>query len=276
MARSDYHERQDARRERLERAAERARSASDAAYAAADEIAKRRPLGQPILVGHHSERGARADQRRIERNMDRSVAELRRSQELDRRAEAVGKGGVSSDDPDAVEKLERKLRELESRQEKRKAVNVAWRRAGRPAPNDSDAWAKLAPELPLSDTGVHQLRLRMAQHQSWGDPSPFPAYALKNTNAEVRRLKQRIEELRRADSSKQLEQEHGVCRLVESPDDNRVQLFFDGKPEDSVRTLLKQQGFRWARSVGAWQRHLNDAGRAAARYVIERLKEGAS
>ena len=38
----------------------------------------------------------------------------------------------------------------------------------------------------------------------------------------------------------------------------RLQVFFDGKPEADARQQLKEHGFRWAPSVGAWQRLLND------------------
>lgn len=38
----------------------------------------------------------------------------------------------------------------------------------------------------------------------------------------------------------------------------RLQVFFDGKPEVDARQQLKEHGFRWAPSVGAWQRLLND------------------
>ncbi|MGH3738600.1 MAG: DUF3560 domain-containing protein, partial [Micromonosporaceae bacterium] len=65
-------------------------AASDAAYERAGELAKRRPFGQPILVGHHSERSARADQRRIEAAMDTFCDEAAQARECDRRADAVG------------------------------------------------------------------------------------------------------------------------------------------------------------------------------------------
>jgi len=275
MARNDYQERQEARRERLERAAERAQDNSNAAYAAADDIAKRRPLGQPILVGHHSERGARADQKRIERSMDRSVAERAKAKNLERRADAVGKGGVSSDDPEAIAKLARNLEELEARHAKRKAINAAWRRAGKPSPDDTDRWAALAPKLELSDAGVHQLRLQVAQRWSYDKGAPFPPYTLTNANSEMRRLRERIEELRAAELAEDLVEDHSVCQLIEDTHTNRVQLVFEGKPSDEVRALLKQQGFRWARSVGAWQRLLNDNGRSAARHVIAQLQKEA-
>src|SRR4051794_4138295 len=56
------------RRERLERRAERLRgwadgrdAKADAAYEASRAATEHIPFGQPILIGHHSERGHRAD-----------------------------------------------------------------------------------------------------------------------------------------------------------------------------------------------------------------------
>ena len=43
-------------------------------------------------------------------------------------------------------------------------------------------------------------------------------------------------------------------RIVDNVEDNRLQLFFPGIPSQEVRTYLKSHGFRWARSIGAWQR----------------------
>ena len=34
-------------------------------------------------------------------------------------------------------------------------------------------------------------------------------------------------------------------------EDNRLQVFFDGKPDADTRAELKSNGFRWAPSVGA-------------------------
>ena len=100
---------------------------------------------------------------------------------------------------------------------------------------------------------------------------PYQAYALSNNNAEIRRVRQRIAEFRRQQDRVQTETDHGVCRLVQNVDDNRVQLFFPGKPPEETRALLKSQGFRWARSVGAWQRFFNDQGLRAANYVVSQL-----
>ena len=41
-------------------------------------------------------------------------------------------------------------------------------------------------------------------------------------------------------------------------EDNRLQVVFDGMPDADTRAELKSSGFRWAPSVGAWQRQLTD------------------
>ena len=98
------------------------------------------------------------------------------------------------------------------------------------------------------------------------DPRPFESYQLTNNNAEIRRVKARIEQL-----SKQAQQEFSGWefdggRVEMNREDNRLQVFFDGKPDADARAELKSNGFRWAPSVGAWQRQLTDnAIRAADR-----------
>ena len=41
--------------------------------------------------------------------------------------------------------------------------------------------------------------------------------------------------------------------------DSCLQVVFNSKPGEEVRAELKRGGFRWAPSVGAWQRQLNDS-----------------
>lgn len=40
-------------------------------------------------------------------------------------------------------------------------------------------------------------------------------------------------------------------RVEANKADNRLQVFFDGKPDEAARDELKANGFRWAPSVGA-------------------------
>ena len=66
-------ERAEARAERFEGYSERREREGDAAQAAVAAIAEGIPFGQPILVGHHSEKRARKDAERIERGMRKAL-----------------------------------------------------------------------------------------------------------------------------------------------------------------------------------------------------------
>lgn len=45
----------------------------------------------------------------------------------------------------------------------------------------------------------------------------------------------------------------GISSVVEDKDAGRYQITFTGKPDYDTRTILKQNGFRWAPSLGVWQ-----------------------
>ena len=101
----------------------------------------------------------------------------------------------------------------------------------------------------LSTDQIERLKSDMAA--SWRSaPKPFESYQLTNNNAEIRRVKARIEEL-----SKRAEQtfsgwEFDGGHVEMNLEDNRLQVFFDGKPDADTRTELKSSGFRWASQRG--------------------------
>ena len=51
-------------------------------------------------------------------------------------------------------------------------------------------------------------------------------------------------------------------------EDNRLQIYFEEKPDEKTRETLKENGFRWSPKAGAWQRQLNDN----AIYAADRIK----
>lgn len=104
---NNYEEKLEGRRARLENAADRAEANAEAHFKRADlrEEVTGIPFGQPILIGHHSERRHRRVIERAENAMGKGVAESNRADQLRARANAVGNGGISSDDPSAIEKL---------------------------------------------------------------------------------------------------------------------------------------------------------------------------
>lgn len=105
----------DDRAERLTAAAQRNMSAAEQRAAAADQLSQRFAGGQPILVGHHSERGARADQRRIDGHMRASVQHAADADRAARAAQVVGRADAYRDRPAVIirriDKTEAELRQ---------------------------------------------------------------------------------------------------------------------------------------------------------------------
>lgn len=185
---------------------------------------------------------------------DRNLEEWNYIQGLLDKIRSVGTGGISSDDPQAVEKLEAKLATLEKHQEMMKAANAAIRMKD-PAKGD----AKLA-ELGYTPEDIAKLRA-----PDFCGRIGYPAYALQNNNANIRRIRGRIAELKKRTENTPEGWEFDGGRVVVNTAENRLQIIFDGKPDADVRTELKGEGFRWAPSQGAWQRQLTDNAMRAAR-----------
>lgn len=242
---NEYEMKQEARRERILARADRLRTeASRRIYEATREGAMP-PMGEPIKIGHHSEKRHRAAIARSDMNMRKGVEALDAAKEAVRRAAAVGAGGISSDDPDAIQKLQAELAEAQTMQDAMKARNAAWRKAGNKAGRQPNG--------------------------EWIEP-PCAPYQLTNNSANIRRIEQRIKVLK-ANASRETREEdyQGVCKLVENAEANRVQIIFPGKPSAEIRTKLKKAGFRWAPSEGAWQRQLNNSAVYWARELVKEI-----
>ena len=160
------------------------------------------------------------------------------------------------DDPQAAAKLEAKLVKLESAQETMKAVNAYFRKN-----KTLEGCPSLTPEQ------ITKLQQEMAQSWHLDKSRPYPAYMLSNNNAEIRRIRGRIEQVRQHEETNFAGWEFDGGRVEANKADNRLQVFFDGKPDEAARDELKANGFRWAPSVGAWQRQLNKNAYYAAGYI---------
>ncbi len=90
-AEAEREERAAARADRPAGRADRAADAAAAYYQAARQEAEFIPPGQPILVGHHSERGHRAALKRIDQRMRRSIEEDAKAAHYERAAKVAGR-----------------------------------------------------------------------------------------------------------------------------------------------------------------------------------------
>jgi hypothetical protein len=118
-----YEEKQERRKQRLLNRAAKLREKSNEAQAKSLAAIAGIPFGQPVLVGHHSEKRHRAAIHRAQANATKAYQFLDQAKAVDQRAESVGEGGISSDDPDAVKKLTEKLEGMKSRHAAMKAGN---------------------------------------------------------------------------------------------------------------------------------------------------------
>lgn len=222
----DYAARVEEKRERLNGRAVKAIRASDARYQRSMAITSAWYPGQPILVGHHSEGRHRRDLARSDANMRQSVELSRKAERLGERAEAVGTGGIASDNPEALAMLRAKLDKREARQQRMKDANKA-------------------------------------------TPGTFPAWELRNNNAEIRRLRQRIEQIEQLHQAAPIERAGDGWQMRE--EDGRILIEFNGKPAAELRQMCKCAGFVWAPSRCAWVRKISPVAVAAAERLARDL-----
>lgn len=175
---------------------------------------------------------------------DKNYGEWKDIQGLLEKIRSTGMGGISADDPDAVKKLTAKLEKLTKTQETMKAVNAYYRK---------HKSLEGCPEL--DSEAIEKLKKRMEIRGI--QDKPYPSWALSNNNAEIRRIKERIQSLSVNKEELYTGWEFAGGRAEINVKDNRLQLFFDDKPDGKIRDELKANGFRWSPKASAWQRQLN-------------------
>lgn len=156
---------------------------------------------------------------------------------------------IMSGDANAPARLESKLAKREALQVQMKAANATIRKHAKAGP---EAQVKALGEL-----GFNVGRAIDLLKKDYAGRAGFPDYAIRLNGAEIRRLKGRQEEVAEAKSAPITEIKGEHATFQDAPCDNRVRLFFDGKPEAEVRTRLKSAAFRWTPSLGCWQAFRN-------------------
>lgn len=209
--------------------AERAHQHREAAREINDAI----PFGQPILVGHHSERRMR---RAYERRDEHMFAWLHLNERAAKQEAAAvtiieqAERSAYTDDDDALEKLQARLAEAEARRERLKAYNARFRRTGRP---DTDG---LTPE------DVEDLRMTIRYGQSNGE---FPSYVFSNISSQIQRLKKRIQEVAAYQQQAAAASSSASGCTIARTDDGRLRLTFTEKPRRDVIDALKAARWMW-------------------------------
>lgn len=164
---------------------------------------------------------------------------------------------IMAGDSDAADRLREKIALAETAHAIMKATNDAHKR-----------YLKDPSSLDSSDLN-ESLKATIRAYKpaySW-EPHPVAPYQLTNSSANIRRMKERLAEIETAQTTPATSAAGTAARLEDCPAENRIRLFFPGKPSEEIRATLKRNGFRWTPTLGCWQAYRNHNAIETARKV---------
>jgi hypothetical protein len=255
VGRQDYEERKERKIDTYKAMARKSSVIAEQELNRAHDMGSVIPFGQPILIGHHSEGSHRALLKRID-SAHRKASEAydKAGYYENKAATAEANNSISGDDPEAIDRYIEKLAKLEKTQDYMKAVNRAWKQG-------KSALVKLG----LSENDSEKLLNE--------NRKPCPSWMLGNNSAEIRRVKEKIEALRKLDNLTVENITFNGGKMVVNTEINRVQFIFDDIPAPETRALLKSHGFKWSPTEKAWQRQRTiNALNASIRLIKEHFK----
>lgn len=250
-------ERKQARVERYREYARNAGQQSNEAYERSRKLVENIPCGQPIQPGR---RGI-AHRKTLDKSWDtmgRHVKLSEKAEYYERKAEAAeNNDNIYLEDSDAVKRLTEKIERLKKLQEMMKDTNKICRDK------------KLSNESKIEEI----VKLGFSEEQANEIMTPdymgrigFASFSLTNNSANIRRLEQQLKRAIQLRKTETTETEINGVRVVMNTEENRLQLFFPNKPDEEMRSKLKQNAFRWCPSNGCWQSYLKS-------WQVNRAKE---
>ena len=260
---SAYQDKRQARIDRLQARAVAKQEAANATFARVNKLADSIPFGQPILVGHSSEKRARADAARITNGMAKGCELQTEADEAAARAAAAAKNtAISSDDPEAPLALREKFEKLSHVLSEMRRINKEFKRGGLDAVTG------------ITEENREKFRASIANREQWQDKSPFLGYQIVNLAGRVRSVKARLADLESKAEDVTTERVEKGVTIRDDVDENRLMLVFPSKPSPVVMSVLKANGFRWSPTNGAWQRQRSMQAQWAAENVMKVYEGG--
>ena len=182
-----FRERRAERAARLLEWADKRRQRSAGNFTRAHNLVKDIPLGQPILVGHHSEKRHRRTLEKSDNAMRAAVQDERKGAEMASRAANIldaADRAIYRDDPDAIERLTVKIEKLEGERAAMKAANSIVRKKGLTAEQRIAQLAELLKCKP--ETAAKLLEPDFCGRLG------FPSYALQNIGGTITKERNRL------------------------------------------------------------------------------------
>lgn len=253
-ARQDFQEAQEAKKERYGELAEKNSKSSSDKLDQARDMVKGIPFGQPHLVGHHSYKSSKALEKRHNNRIDSAMKDYDKSKYYAQKVHSVGKGGILSDDPEAIIKLTEKISIYEAKRERIKL------------------FIKLSKKNSLEEV-LTEMSDMLTPKDKQELASSFGYYFgsghLSSVSTKIREAKKRLENLREMDKMEVLDFKINGVRFVE--EDGRFNLYFDVIPNEELRKKIKGSGmaFKFSRRNECWTRKKTPN---TGRFFIDRVK----
>lgn len=164
---------------------------------------------------------------------------------------------IMSGDDDATQRLQVKIDEAEK-------LQTTMREANRVIRSKKDEAAKISA---LAELGISEYQARELFKPDFCGRIGFADYQLSNNNANIRRMKERLAQISKAQATPETSHKGVNAILEDCPSENRIRLTFPGKPSEEVRSRLKHNGFRWTPSLGVWQAYRNHHSMVTAKEI---------
>lgn len=266
---NDFQERKQKRIDRYKQYSGNAGKRSEDAFKEASSITSIIPMGQPILIGHHSESGHRALLKRSDNKMRKGCEESDKSKYWEDRARAAEKNhNIYSHDPEAIKKLTQNIEFCEKLQLRYKEINIMLRKE-KIYKSDNDLLTKL---YALYITDKEYKFIIEWNKFGWTGKDYFiiPTSVLSSNNANIQRMKTRLQTIIKTDSQlktfKDIETDKGY--ITKNEEHKGLEIHFPGKPKQETIDKLKQFGFRWSRYNKCWYKAYSERNLNLAKDII--------
>lgn len=235
------------RRERLEAKLEKrhawadsASTKSTAAFNRAHALVEHIPMGQPVLIGHHSEKRHRRTLDRSWNAMGKAVELTKLSEHHEQKAAGLAIAldkTIFSDDPDAVDAIEQRIAANEVKREEMKKINALYRK------RDVAGLAALGVDYAT-------LQAKLAALGAYFGQAPHMPFEMTNLGARIRSDKERLVNVKRQQQQQAAAEatENGV--KIDRHSNGYCSVRFAEKPDYSIIRALKDAAFRWG--AGSW------------------------
>jgi len=173
---------------------------------------------------------------------------------------------IGHDDPQAEEKLQHKLKQLQAKQTMFKAINAINRKK-------STIKEKVAELVKLIGNGIDETTaLGLLQPDSIGRTG-IASYELTNNNGVIKNVQDRLAKIKRVESMEGFDEEkHGV-RIYIDKTENRIFIDFPDRPKQAIIDHIKSYGFRWRPTEKLWSGNIDGYRLGKAKKVWEMMEE---